>query len=393
MKAVILCAGRSTRTYPLTVNRTKALLRAGDRAIIEHLLDRLQGVADEAIIVENAERKVKSSLGERYGKIRLSYAIQKEALGTGNALMKAGSFIKSGNFMVMMGDNLYPRDMIKACASYGISVLGQKVGNPEDYGVLEAEGGFLKHISEKPATPKSDLANTGLYVLNDRIFGILKSIGLSRRREFELTDAVNVLAGEVRIRCFCTGEWIPVTYPWDLLKANRILLSGMKAGVKGRVERHVVMEGMVSIGRNTVIKPGTHIEGPVAIGDNCVIGPNAYIRPDTSIGNNVRFRGEAVDSVIMDRTTAKHSCYIGHSVVGEDVNIAAGTVTADYRHDGGKHVTVVRGRKVQTGLDKLGAFIGDNVRTGINTSIYPGRKIWPGLSTLPGEIVDKDRMK
>jgi bifunctional UDP-N-acetylglucosamine pyrophosphorylase/glucosamine-1-phosphate N-acetyltransferase len=95
----------------------------------------------------------------------------------------------------------------------------------------------------------------------------------------------------------------------------------------------------------------------------------------------------------MKNSTAKHFSYIGHSVIGEDVNIAAGTVTSDYRHDGKEHTTMINGRKIGTNRRKLGAFIGDNVRTGINTSIYPGRKIWPGMFTLPGEIVKEDKME
>jgi bifunctional UDP-N-acetylglucosamine pyrophosphorylase/glucosamine-1-phosphate N-acetyltransferase len=393
MKYVILCAGKSTRMYPLTVNRPKSLLRVGDRTIIEHILDSLDGIAKEAVLVVS-DGKIKEKIGEKYGGIGIQYARQKEALGTGDALLKAEKFIgKDEKFLVLMGDNLYPKDSIKECVSYGISMLGQKVSNPEDHGVLETDKGFLAGITEKPKDPKSNLVNTGLYVLNERIFEIIKSLKLSPRKEYELTDAVNILARKLRIRCFYTKDYFPITYPWDLLKANKKILSGIKKDIKGDIENDVVIKGEVKIGKNTIVRSGTHIEGPVSIGSDCVIGPNAYIRPDTSIGDHVRFRGEVVNSIIMDKTTAKHVCYLGHSVIGENVNIAAGTVTADYRHDGKTHVTVVKGEKIDTGLAKLGAFIGDNVHTGINTSIYPGRKIWPNLSTIPGEVVEKDMVK
>lgn len=395
-KAVILCAGRSTRTYPLTVNRPKALLMVGGKALIEHILDRLEGITDEAVLVVGfGKEQISDKLGKKYGNIEIKYAEQSEARGTGHALLQAEKFIgKNEKFLIMMGDNLYPRDFIKACASYaGFSILGQEMENTEDFGVLETEDIFLRGITEKPKLPSSKLVNTGLYVLDDSVFKALKSLKISPRKEYELTDAVSILAGETRIRCFKTSGWIPITYPWDLLKANRSILSGIKGEVEGEVERHVIIKGEVKIGRKTIVKSGTYIEGPALIGDKCVIGPNAHIRPDTSIGNNVRFRGEIVNSIIMDNTTAKHNCYIGHSVIGENVNIAAGTVTADYRHDGGQHKTIVKGKNIQTGLTKLGAFIGDNVRTGINTSIYPGRKIWPNLSTLPGAVVDKDMME
>jgi len=393
VRAVILCAGRSTRTYPLTVNRPKALLMVGGKAIIEHILDSLEGVASEAILVVGfGKDQIISKLGDRYGGLAIKYAEQAEALGTGNALLQAEKFIgKDERFMVLMGDNLYPRGAMEECVSYGISMLGQKVPNPLEFGIIETEGGFLTKITEKPEEATSNLANTGFYFLNDRVFEILKTLKVSQRGEYELTDAINELAKTMRIRCFYTSDWVPIVYPWDLLAANRATLSKIGRKINGTAEEHVTIKGEVFVGRGTVLKSGTHIEGPVFIGENCVIGPNAYVRQDTSIGNNVRFRGEIVNSIIMDNTTAKHNCYIGHSVIGENVNIAAGTVTADYRHDGGQHATLVKGKKVHTGLTKLGAFIGDNVRTGVNTSIYPGRKIWPSLSTRPAEIVDKDK--
>ncbi len=232
-----------------------------------------------------------------------------------------------------------------------------------------------------------------MFVLNDRVFDAVRNLRPSPRGEYEITDALKEMIKKIRFRCFYTKDWFSIVYPWHILELNHKLLGNMKGGIKGEIEKNVTIKGEVHIGKLTVVKSGTYIEGPAFIGDNCTIGPNAYIRANTTIGNNVRFRGEVVNSVIMDGTTAKHVCYIGHSVIGENVNIAAGTITADFRHDGGNHFTIIKGKKIDTGLRKLGAFIGDNVKTGINTSIYPGRKIWPGLSTLPGEVVDKDRMR
>jgi len=395
MKAVILCAGKSTRTYPLTVNKPKPFISLAGKTLVEHNLDNLNGIADEAILVVGPGKDmIRNSLGKSYGNIRITYAEQREAKGTAHALLQAESFLKNEEkFLVLLGDNFYPREAIEQCVSYGISVLGQKVLNPEEYGIFLTEGGFLKNIEEKPKDPKSDLANTGLFVFNDRVFDAVKSLKTSARGDYEITDALKEMLKKLHIRCFYTKEWVPVVYPWHILELNQKLLANMKGEIKGEIEKNVTIKGNVHVGKLTTVKSGTYIEGPVFIGDNCTIGPNAYIRPNTTIGNNVRFRGEVVNSVIMDGTTAKHFSYIGHSVIGENANIAAGTVTADFRHDGKNHSTVINGKKIDTGLRKLGAFIGGNVRTGINTTIYPGRKIWPDLSTLPGEVVDKDRMR
>ena len=92
----------------------------------------------------------------------------------------------------------------------------------------------------------------------------------------------------------------------------------------------------------------------------------------------------------MDGSKIPHLSYIGDSVIGENVNLGAGTITANLRHDNGNIKSMIKEKLIDTKRRKFGAVIGDNVHTGINTSIYPGRKIWPGKTTLPGEVIKKD---
>ena len=148
----------------------------------------------------------------------------------------------------------------------------------------------------------------------------------------------------------------------------------------------------ISVGSGTKILPGVVIEGEVIIGSNCKIGPNCYIRGSTSIGHQCHI-GQAVEiknSVIFNQTNVGHLSYIGDSILGEKVNLGAGTTTSNLRHDGKTHSSKVADKLVDTGRRKFGTVIGDNVHTGINTSIYPGRKIWPGLTTRPADIVIQD---
>ena len=132
----------------------------------------------------------------------------------------------------------------------------------------------------------------------------------------------------------------------------------------------------------------------MVIGCGCKIGPNCYIRGHTSIGDHCRI-GQAVEvknSLILSHTHIGHLSYVGDSVIGEHVNLGAGTITSNFRHDGKMHRSLVSGVLIDTGRKKFGAVIGDGVRTGIHTSIYPGRKLWPGVTTLPGEMVRTDRL-
>lgn len=184
-----------------------------------------------------------------------------------------------------------------------------------------------------------------------------------------------------------------IRYPWDFIRANESHISALeKSLIQGEVHPLAVIDGIAQIGSGTRILPGVFIEGNVVIGANCKIGPNCYIRGNTSIGDSCHI-GQSVEiknCLILSKTNVGHLSYVGDSVLGEKVNLGAGTTTSNLRHDGKNHHSSVAGRLVDTGRRKFGTIIGDHVHTGINTSIYPGRKLWPNTSTRPAEVVQKD---
>jgi len=184
-----------------------------------------------------------------------------------------------------------------------------------------------------------------------------------------------------------------ILYPWDLLRVHEILMGELRESkILGELSDRAVVEGCLVLGEGSRILPGVYIEGNAIIGRNCKIGPNCYIRGATAIGDNCHV-GQAVEiknSILMDRVGMGHLSYCGDSIVGEGANFGAGTITANFRHDGVPHRSMVGGELVDTGRLKFGAIIGDDVHTGIHTSIYPGRKIWPHQSTRPGEVVRQD---
>ncbi|WDE96386.1 hypothetical protein PQO03_00190 [Lentisphaera profundi] len=182
-------------------------------------------------------------------------------------------------------------------------------------------------------------------------------------------------------------------FPWDLLKLNEILVKQIDTDfILAKVYDGAQNEGFLYAGEGTKILPGVFIEGSVIIGENCKIGPNCYIRGNTFIGDNCHI-GQSVEiknSLIMNNTNVGHLSYIGDSILGEKVNLGAGTVSSNLRHDGTNHRTEFHGNMIDTGRRKFGVVIGDGVHTGINTSFYPGRKLYPGVTTRPGDIVQKD---
>lgn len=385
MQAVMLAAGKGTRMLPLQT--PKPLLKIAGKTILEHNLEQLEGLVEELIIVVGYKKEeIEEFLKSVKTTFTISTAEQKEQRGTFHALLQAQPL--KGRFIVMNGDDLYSKKDISSCLQHPCSILAKEVSDPRRFGILETEGGKLKRIIEKPAKPPSSLANTGLYVLDRGVFDSLPQH--SPREEVELTDAVNKLAESKSIAIEKAEGWLPIGYPWDLLEANDVLLKAMENNIEGEVEKDVVINGKLSLGKNSVIKSGTRLEGNTIIGENCIIGPHSYIR-SSSIGDSceIGMATEVTRSILSNNVKAKHLSFIGDSVLGEGVNIAAGTILANWRHDNKSVKCKVNGVTIDTRRRKLGAIIGNNVRTGINTSVYPGRKL--SKDTLPGEIVKEDK--
>ncbi len=398
MKAVILAAGKSTRLHPLTISRSKVMLTVANTTILEYNLQQLQQtkLIDEAVIVVGfGSEEIMTKFGGSYGKIKLAYAFQTGQLGTGHALLQAEKFVsKEDKLLVTMGDDLYSSIDMKKCLKHSSCILAKKAENIRSFGRIVAEKGVLKQIVEKPDENSIGLANTGCYVLPGSIFSLLQKLKKSGRGEYEITDAIQQLPS---VAVEDAGFWQPIAYPWSLLDANEAMLKQkekdkQQISAAAKIEKRATLKGYVAVGRNTLVRNGAYIEGPAVIGENCSIGPNCYIRPYTVIGNGCKV-GNAVEvknSILMDGVSIGHLSYCADSVIGKNVNFGAGTITANLRHDNGNIKSMARGELIDTGRRKFGAIVGDGAKTGIHTSIYPGRKIWPGKTTVPGEVVRKD---
>jgi len=390
MKAVILAAGKSTRTYPLTVNTPKPLLKILNKEIIFHNLDSLSGLVDEAILVVGFNKeKIMETVGKRYRNIKIRYIEQKKQDGSGGALLVCKEHL-TNKFLVLNGDDIFSHEDIKNCIKKDNCVLIKEVSDLSRFGQVIVDRNHVKEIIEKPGKIRG-YANTGLYVLSPEIFK--HTIAKSKRGEYELTDYITYLAKKDMISYeLLKGEWLPISYPWNLLDATEKLILNIKKDVKGLVEKGATIKGEIIVGRGTIIKAGSYIEGPVIIGNDCIIGPNCFIRAGTVVGNNCKIGNgvEVKNSIIGNNTSISHLSYVGDSIIGKNVNFGAGTKVANLRHDKMNVKSIVKGELVDTYRKKFGTVISDNVSLGINTLIYPGRKIWPGKTTLPGEIIKED---
>lgn len=394
MQAIILAAGEGTRMRPLTLTKAKPLIEIAGKSILERTLDNLEraGCDNAVIVVGYKAEQIRERFGESHGRMRLSYVVQTERKGTGDALLEAER-LAAEHFLVLYGDDYYSAEDIRACTGAGLCVAAKEHPEPQRFGVIVKDGNRMADLLEKPANPPSNLVNTGLYQLDRRIFHELRTIRPSPRGEIELTDGVKALAKKAEIRVVRIHDWIPIGHPWDMLTANEMLmkseLTGQEIDSSSEVSDRATIKGPVRIGKGSTILAGAYIQGPVIIGENCNVGPNCFIRHGTVLGSNVKI-GNAVEvknSMIGENTHIAHLSYVGDSIIGSNCNFGAGTVTANLRHDGRNVGAIVKGGMKDTGRRKVGVIMGDGCKTGINTSVYPGVSMGPFSWTTPGAIV------
>ena len=399
MKAVLLAAGEGQRLEPLTFTRPKHLIKVAGKPILQFCLEAVKaaGITDIAIITHYMSDKIQMYFGDGSSQgLKISYIEQKELLGTGNAALTAEQHVDNDaddGFVLVYGDLLFAPDAVKQAVDLykktekSAAVMAVvAVDNPESYGIIEYthDDKKLKRIVEKPKAENapSNLANTGIYVFSKEIFKTLKQVKESERGEWELTDALTMLAAEgktVLITELDKNSWFDVGRPWDLLDANNWALNRMNPQILGTIEPGAHLIGPVHVAKTAKIRSGAYIEGPVFIDEEADVGPNCFIRAGTSLGKKTRI-GNAVEiknSIIMDKTHIAHLSYVGDSIIGENCNFGAGTITANLRLDEGNIKMTIKNKKTNTGKRKLGIIMGDNVKTGINTSFMPGIKIGP----------------
>ena len=404
--AVVLAAGRGERLRPLTLTRPKALLEVGGRPLLSFVLEALKkvGVGEAVLVVNYMEEAIRSWLGDgsKFG-LKVSYVRQEELRGTADAISSAlGAVGGEEEVLIVYGDLFITEGALrpvieehknhKPLATMGVV----EVERPEEFGMVKAEGGWLRDLVEKPSKwPYRPLANTGIYVLSAEALEAMGRATPSERGELEATEVLGELAREgdtVRVAEVSPSDWLDVGRPWDLLEANERALSRLKPRLLGRVEAGAHIVGPVVVEEGARIRSGAYIEGPTYIGPGADIGPNCYIRPSTSIGREVRIGNacEVKNSIVMEGTHIGHLSYVGDSIIGAYCNLGAGTITANLRFDKANIRMVLKGRVVDTGRRKMGVIMGDFVQTGIGVLTMPGVRIWPRCWIGPNVVVYED---
>jgi bifunctional N-acetylglucosamine-1-phosphate-uridyltransferase/glucosamine-1-phosphate-acetyltransferase GlmU-like protein len=174
-----------------------------------------------------------------------------------------------------------------------------------------------------------------------------------------------------------SAPWALLGAPLDALLAT-LLGPRLEAALADDVAAiypgvHFAGKGIM-IGKHASIAPGAMLEGPLWLGEDVEVRTGAYIRGGCWIGDHCRIGAntEVKRSILLPHAKAPHLNYVGDSILGSDVNLGAGTVLSNFRHDGKPIVITSGAARIDTGRRKLGAILGDGVKTGCNSVLHPG---------------------
>jgi bifunctional UDP-N-acetylglucosamine pyrophosphorylase/glucosamine-1-phosphate N-acetyltransferase len=411
----------------------KVLHRVAGRPMIEYVLDTAATLDPSSILVvvgHQAER-LKQALERQTG---LTFVVQEPQLGTAHALLQAEAALagKRGTVMLLSGDvPLLKGSTLKMLAEHHAStgaaatVVTATVENPHGYGRIVRSGQQIARIVEEkdanPAQREIREINTGIYAFElDRLFEALRGIAAENaQREYYLPDLVAIYARQGRrvetVKVDNLSEIQGINSRAELAAVGRAVRQAknaelMAAGVTIEDPATTYIDSDVQVGAETVIRPGVTLERGTSVGSRCEIqggvrivastigdgvtildhclisdstvgdgasiGPFAHLRSETRLGRGAKVGNfvEVKKSSIGGGTKAMHLAYLGDAVIGERVNIGAGTITCNYD-----------GVRKQTTTIEDGAFIGSD--TQLIAPVTVGKDAYVGTGTTIREDV------
>ena len=425
--AILLAAGQGTRMRSST---PKVLHPIAGKPMIWHALESIKSATNEkpVVVVGHGAEAVAAYLGDAARTV-----LQEPQLGTGHAVLQAGSLLKGKTDLVVVcysdmpllrGETLQLLVETQKMNKGPLSILTVHSNNPRGFGriIRNADGTVAAIVEEAAATAEQLLVgelNVGGYCFAaDWLWDALGRIPKNPKKgEYFLTDTVELAAGD--------GLPVQAVVMDDLEETigvnTRVHLSECAAAMRRRINQQHMLNGVtmidpactyidagVTIGMDTVLMPNTHLQGLTEIGQGNIIGPNSIIRnsrigdrckvlasdlegalleDDVDMGPFARLRkgahlgnhvhmgnfGEVKDSHLKDGVKMGHFSYIGNAQIGANTNIGAGTITCNY--DGEK---------------KHATEIGEDVFIGSDTMLVAPLRIGDGARTGAGAVVTKN---
>ncbi len=423
--AVVLAAGKGTR---MKSNRAKVLHTLCGVPMVNYVIEAIRPLTPERLLVVVGHQAglVEEVLPKDAGSV-----LQKEQRGTGDAVRVALEALEGeeeGVLLVVNGDGPLISDRTlgelveRHCsAQVGATVLVAELDDPGGLGRVVEDAGVVRIVEERDATEAEReirLVNLGLYAFD--LSEIRDAIGRveadNGQGELYLTDVLGIIGRRSRAVTYhlrnleeanLVNDRSQLARAEEILR-RRILDAHMRDGVTVRDPVSTHIEASVEIGRDTVILPGTFLRGSTKIGSDCVIGPStdlldtavgdgalvehsvgrgaevgpwasvgpyAFLRPGTVLGPDAKVGAycEVKNTRVGRGSKVPHLSYVGDAEIGEEANLGAGTITANY-----------------DGVNKNRTKIGDGVFTGVNTNLIAPVTIGDGAYLGAGSVVNKD---
>ncbi|EHS87248.1 Bifunctional protein glmU [Limosilactobacillus gastricus PS3] len=425
--AIILAAGKGTR---MKSKLHKVLHEVCGKSMVEHVLSQLQlaGINKIVTVVGFGADDVKHTLGDQ-----VAYALQKQQLGTGHAVMQTESLLgqSEGETLVVSGDTpLFTAATFDRLFDYheqrhaAVTILTSKAPDPTGYGrIVRNEVGIVERIVEqKDATSEEqDIheINTGVYCFdNQKLFAALKKLTNDNAQgEYYLTDVIGILKSQNEVvtayQMDDFEESMGVNDLVALAKARRIMQERintklMKDGVSLIDPDTTYIDADVKIGNDTVIEGGVVIKGESRIGSDCFIGahsriedsvlhdevkvisstlekaemhtgsdigPNSHLRKGAELGKDVHVGNfcEVKNAYLGEGTKMGHLSYVGDATLGKNINIGSGVIFVNY-----------------DGANKAHTNVGDHVFIGSNSNLVAPVNIAADSFIAAGSTITDD---
>jgi len=425
--AVILCAGEGTKLWPYASVRCKAMMPVSNKPIVAYSVEALAEMGFGNIVIV-ANRFAEELTAYFRDEPRVTVILDDKPKGTAFSLLKASAHV-DGDFLTLYGDTIAaPEDLralADAFAASGentalVDVIRDRTGDVIGCTVEDgAVGEILGH-------PRGDITHFfGGFAFRHDFFGVLKfnsgrfgytevgmMVPVEGYLEATLADEqrrgmkINVVEAKQRV--------FDIDKPWHILEANaeinrrrcgaltqNVLAEGasidptavingyVSLGKNSKIGKNVIIEGNIIVGGNTEIKNGAIISGSVVIGDNCKIRNACFIETETTIGNEcIVSHAAEVDGMILDRVYLYHYMeWCG--IIGANTDLGAATVCGSLRFDDFITLQNVKGRREFHRGAGDAVFLGDYCRTGVNAIIMPGVKV--GVYSVIGAGVTLNR--
>ena len=400
IKSIILAAGKGTR---MKSDTPKVLHTIFDKTLVGYVIDAVNntGLADENfVIVGHQAERVEEYINKNYDNAKC--VLQSPQLGTGHAVSMALPYLKDfdGEVIILCGDTpLITSETIKEFIEYhrdnksDLTVMSAIFENPTNYGriIRNQDGSLNSIVEEKDATPEQKAVkeiNAGIYCINwakiKPAFNELTSN--NAQGEYYLTDiikwgneknlSVNAYTLKNNEEIFGINSKTHLAEATKMLN-NKIVQKHLDNGVQIIDPATTWISPETEIGADTIIYPSCYINGKNKIGKHCKIGPFAHLRGDVILEDYVKIGNfvEVKKTTIKSHTNACHLTYLGDSEIGSNVNIGAGTITANYNP-----LTKVKSKTI----------IKDNVKIGSNSVLVAPVTIEEGANVGAVGVITKN---